>query len=476
MLSKYVSTDFGTTITGMQDVTYIDGSGDLQNDVIVIADGSLFNIQGSTVTTTISYLAIDGDTVQIDGDNVIWASTVASVNPIGNTDGYQMVESNGKVIIAGSTAQRYDPISGAINTLLNAPTSQPGIATYQGRLVLFGENHILHMSRMGDFEDWDYGDREDQVNRAVALFAGDDNRIGLTVNCGMNYEDTAFVIGTNDDMWVIYGNPRDPGNVRVENVSHHVGVIAPGAATIAPNGLVVFIARDGLYTWQIGSKSDPEPFSPVVIPEDFKDINVSTNDIMMEYDHKSRGIHIFITPSSDAGEHWWLDLKEKALWPVVFPNNDHQPLASCRISQSGDSDILIAGKDGYIREFSNSATSDDGTAVVSHLLIGPLHQSGEYDRNALLKKLLINLADSSGTVTWRTVVADNAEEAVDNAETDINAGTTTNVDQSGTVTAGYNYPEYPRSRGAFLVLWLTSSARWSWGNISMVQERLGRLR
>ena len=94
----------------------------------------------------------------------------------------------------------------------------------------------------------------------------------------------------------------------------------------------------------------------------------------------------------------------------------------------------------------------------------------------MIQKLVSELAAGSGTVNWRIVTSDTAEGAVDDAVTDIEAGTTTNVSRSGTFTAGYSRLKYPRVRGAWAVVWLNSAARWSSEAVKLFIKRLGRLR
>jgi len=477
-LAKYVDNDFGSVITAIQPLSYIDANGDIQHDFIVICDGVVNIVSGSTVTATVARLVTeDGDyVITEDGSYIIFASTVPSVNPIGNTNAYQTCQSEGRAYIASSTLLEYNPLTGVVATVANAPTSEPIVFPYDGRIVLTGQDHMFYMSKQGDFTNWDFGEDYRDISVAVAGFFGEDGVIGGTITFGAPYEDRAAVIATTDDLWVIYGNPSAAGDGQKKNVSRDVGIIAPQAACITPDGLLVFLARTGLYTWQIGTEKEPEPFSEYVIPDDLRDIDPTAKEVILKYDSKTRGVHLFLTPSSGAGEHWYLDMDHRAMWPVVFGSNTHQPLAVAVFEQSGDSEIVLGCGDGYLRVFDNDATTDDGTNIASAVMFGPFHISGQYAKTGQIVEMDADFADNSSSITWKLYVASTAEEVCDNVETDLDGGTTTYLDQTGTWSENHNIPNYPRSRGAWGVLWVASTGRWSFEALKLIFTQAGRLR
>ncbi len=414
-MSKFIDTDFGTNITGMSSVTYIDADGDRQQDLAVIADGKLYVVQSGVATEAASYLTIDGDKLTIGGDHVTFGSTVTSANPLVDGDTFQMAEWNGKLYIADSSLQKYDPLTGAVNTVDDAPTSMPLVCVYQERLVLSGVDHLFYMSGQADGTDWDAGEDMGDVGRAVMGAVGDAGVIGEKILAMHNHRDQALVFGCQDSVWAVYGNIADTGG-RKQCVSPFSGIIAPRAMAVTPNGLVLFLTRAGLYAWQIGSESEPEPFSPVVIPDELLDVDTSTTDVLMQYDHRCRGVHLFLTPLSGVGSHWWVDLEHKAFWPVKL-NDDHQPHSTAVVSRSGFSNVLLGCNDGYIRVFDDDATDDDGEDLNSHMVLGPFHISGDDGYDGLLNEIISALADDSGDLQYTIYTGETAEEAVDAADT-----------------------------------------------------------
>lgn len=478
-LAKVVATDFGSDIVGVSSVTYLDGDGERQTDLAVICGGVLNIVRGETVTQTTAFLVDDDDKYVTDeaGNFIIFNSTVSATNPVGDATAFSMAEKGGKLLIADSTLLKYDPVTGEVATVENAPTGQPLVCVYQERVVLAGANHLFYMSAQADDTNWDFGAEMGNVALAVAGYVGDGGKIGETILAMLPHHDRALIFGTAESLWAVYGNPAAEG--RKVCVSPFVGILAPQGIVITPDGLVLFLARDGLYSWQVGSEAHPAPFSGKRIPDELLDVDPETTDILMVYDHKEGGIHLFLTPADDelgavAGTHWWIDLEHKGLWQVSLPAMK-QPLAVGVLSAAGGSNVILGCKDGYLRRFLDTATDDDGTDLQSDILIGPFHVPRTEGIDGMVTEIVGALADGSGDVSWALVVGASAEEAVDAGEAAI-AGDDSGVAASGTWGEGQNAVDYPRARGPWAVLWLSSAEPWAFESVGLRSKALGRLR
>ena len=103
------------------------------------------------------------------------------------------------------------------------------------------------------------------------------------------------------------------------------------------------------------------------------------------------------------------------------------------------------------------------------------------DRKGIINKLHGILAQGSGTVTWRLITEDTAEEAADNAKLAIEAFQAGNsyaayVKTSDTWTAGRSLAQYPRVNGVWGCLWLQSTAKWSFEGATQEVKLSGRAR
>jgi len=479
-LSKVHATDFGSVITAIKSVTSVDADGARCHDLVVIADGVLSYLRGSSVTTpTARLLWPNGDAVVWEnGDNIVFNSTVSSVSAIGPTDAFSCAERGGMLYIADSVLKAFNPQTGTVETVEGTPpAAQPLIALYRDRLFLSGVDHQWFCCRQSDMTDWYFGGKEGDKGRAVAGQLANAGLIGAPPKAMIPYEDRALVFGCADSLWVLRG---DPTTGSVTNVSTEIGIIAADAWAIAPSGQMVFLSNNGLYVWSVGDTSrGPVPFSDERVPEELKNVSATTNTITMAYDATGNGFHLFLTPATGTATHWWIDLDNKALWPVIL-QADHEPLAVGRIETNGLGEVVLGCSDGYLRKFAPANTTDDGTAIGSHVLIGPFRISRSDTEDAVLAEIHGILASNAGTVTWRVMVGDSAEVVADAAVTGLLAvvagDTPTGIAASGTWAANRNKVDRPRARGAWVVVWLSSVVRWSYEAVAITARQLGRLR
>jgi hypothetical protein len=301
-------------------------------------------------------------------------------------------------------------------------------------------------------------------------------RIGEVITAMVPLDGRGLMFASGNALWMLRGDPVDGAMVQV---SGEIGIIAPGAWAKSPDGLVAFLSNDGVYLTG-GGVDHPTRWSEERVPGDLRNVNPAANTITMAYDVRGRGFHLFITPSIGLGSHWWLDVEHKALWPVRF-QEAHQPVAVSRVSgASGLSEVVVGCKDGYLRKFSDSAATDDGVAISSHVLLGPFRLSADDASDALLKELHGVLSDNAGAVTWRIFMGASAEAAADAAVAGIAAdlaGTAiAGVAASGTWTENRNRVVHARARGPWAVVWLSSSTGWAYEAVAVVINQLGRLR
>jgi hypothetical protein len=480
-LAKVHATDFGDDILAIIPVTSVDSSGVRNRDLLVIAGGSFSSLRGSTVISPTAALVTDaGVSITTDtGDEIVFTSTVSAVNPIGPTTAYEGVERAGKVYLADATLKVYDPLTGVVAAVQASagivPTGCPLIALYRDRIFLAGADHIWFCSRQGDPADWALAGDMSDTGRASAGQIGRAGEIGEPITAMVPVGDRGLLFATANTLWILRGDPIDGS---MTQLSSEIGIIAPGAWAESSDGTIAFLSNDGVYL--VNNNGDrPTRWSEEKIPGELRNVSTSSR-ISMAYDVLGRGYHLFITPSSGLGSHWWLDLENKALWPVRF-QTAHQPVSASRIrGSSGLSEVILGCKDGYLRKFSDAATTDDGTAITSHVLIGPFRLSVGDAADAMLKEIYGTLADNAGSVTWRIVMGDSAEAVADAGVAGITAslaGTSiVGVAASGTWAENRNKVVHVRARGPWAVIWLSSAASWAYEAITVVINQLGRLR
>jgi hypothetical protein len=483
-MSKVLATDFGSSVSAIVPVTYIDAAGARQHDLLVIADGAINVVRGSASSALVAALQTDGgvNILAEDGQTIVFDSTVTAAGSGGVSIAFDAVERNGTIYLADSTLRQYDPITGVVSTVQATagvvPAACPRVCLYRDRIILGGVDNVWYASRQSDPADWAFGADMGDVGRAVAGQVSDAGRMGDVIQAMIPDSDDSLLFATRNEIWMLKGDPAD-GVMR--QVSNTVGIIAPGAWAKTDDGLLAFLSFDGVYVMQIGSQKAPERYSAENLPESLVNVATTGKHVTMAYDASGRGFHLFITPETGNGEHWWLDVENKAIWPVVMPTA-MQPMATARLQGSaGLPEVILGCRDGYLRKFNTSVATDDGVAIASHVAIGPIRMATNDINDGLLSEIHGILAENNGTaVTWRVVVAASAEEAADLAETGIKAAiagsTIAGVSASGTWGENRNKVDRCRCRGAWVVIWLSSSGKWAFEAVAIVTQQLGRLR
>lgn len=475
-LAKLCPTNLGN-VTSLIPVVYLDAAGDRQHDLVYVADGALGYVRAGVAYPTSSELETSAgvDIFNFDGTTIDFSDTVTN----GRLDA---AVRNGKVYLADSLLRIYNPTTGVVETVVATagivPTAETLVALYRDRIFLSGSSHVWFASRLGDPTDWDYGAAMEDPGAALAGQLADAGRIGDVITAMIPIHDKALVIATQNSLWVLRG---DPATGRLESVSDDVGIIDRDAWAMGPSNSLVFLSNDGLYVWGAGSSSTPTRFSEERVPEELREVSTTTNTVSMVFDPVERGYHLFVTPSSGSGTHWWVDLENRALWPQKL-TTAHQPVDSALLTEAGLGNAVLASKDGYVRYFLDGQADDDGEELGSHILIGPVRISADDVSDALLAEItgVIEDVSNSGTVTWRVVTGRSAAEAAEAAVDDLNlvlAGDTpVSVKASGTWTEGRGRVSRPRARGAWVVIWLSSTESWSYEVVAVVARQLGRHR
>jgi len=250
-LTKVNANDFGTTITGVHPVTSIDSSGDRNEDIVVIADGIISYLRGSSVSALDGELQTEaGDAILTEaGDRIVFETTVSSTNPGGDTDAFNMAERGGKLYMADSVLKVYDPNSGIVEPVPGTtdapiPTACPLVSVYRDRIFLGGIDHQWYCSRIGNPEDWDFVYKKDDLGRAVAGQCSSAGRIGEQIKTFVPHRDAYMAFAARNSLWILRG---DPIGGSVDLISSEIGFLSPTAWAKDSEGTIAFLSNDGVY-------------------------------------------------------------------------------------------------------------------------------------------------------------------------------------------------------------------------------------
>ena len=365
----------------------------------------------------------------------------------------------------------YDPLTNSLSILTatagQVPTGCPLVCRYLGSIILAGAEiapHAWYMCRSNNEQDWDYSQTDSQ--RAVAGPASEAGVPGEPIVALMPHSDDYVIFGCRNSLWRLRGHPAYGASL--DALSHTVGVVGPNAWCLGPSGELIFLSLDGLYALAPGGQSFPIPLSREALPHEFLNVNPDMLSVSLEYDVQGRGVHIYLTPeSSNARVHWWMDWERKTFWPLSL-NADHEPTITCGIQATAieESGVVLGGRDGTLRRFSDLAESDCGDVYTSYVVVGPIPLAKDGDVGSILS-MDAAMAEGSGAVGWELRPALTFEGSANAAASD-----------SGTWNGGLNATNHPACRGQACTLTLTASngRRWATEQITATIKEAGRRR
>jgi hypothetical protein len=206
---------------------------------------------------------------------------------------------------------------------------------------------------------------------------------------------------------------------------------------------------------------------------EFASIDLASFDVKLLYDYYLYGLHIFMSAKNSPGgseptRHYFYDERSQALWPMEYPAT-HGPAACVYYPDPSPTKrrVLMGGFDGHVRYFDPAATSDDGTAIESHVWIGPF-QVGPITEAKVMRMAAV-LDAQSPDVTWGIYVGDTAEEAMNSTAI-----------ATGSWSKGRNLWKHVRARGQNIFVKLSSDSAtdipWSLEHITATLAVAGRVR
>jgi hypothetical protein len=260
------------------------------------------------------------------------------------------------------------------------------------------------MSRQGIVGGTTYGGNDPGVDfnysqiDAAAAVAGNASRagaIGDALNCLMPWTDDVLVLGGDHSIYQVQGDIAAGGQILA--VSEAVGTLGPDCWDLDPTGTMYFVGTDGVYRMTVGSQ--PVNISSAAIRDFFVSINRTTTYVVANWDRDRNGLWIHLTPvNSGATTHLFYDASGGGFFPLQYPVTNG-PISAATFDGDGplDRQLVLGGRDGYIRKFDPTVLVDDnGTAsanISSYVQIGPYRPNGDAAL-AVLEALEVMLGDA----------------------------------------------------------------------------------
>lgn len=395
----------------------------------------------------------------------------------------------------GVNAKLYDQSADDVATWTASAGSLPKsgdnyprlIETWRGRIVQSGiksDPHNWFMSAVGDATDWDYAPATETETQAVA---GNNAAAGQppdTINCIIPYSDDVLLFGCDHSIWQLSGDPQAGG--RLDLVSDVTGMAFGRPWCKSPEGNIYFYgSRGGVFV--MAPSQTPQRLSAGRIEERLNHVDLNKTIVRLVWNDRELGVHVFLTRlDSMPSEHWFYDTRNDSWWRDRFTTVSMNPVAVHVMDGDDPADrtILIGSENGYIRKLNPDVFTDDGDAIESYVLLGPL-QLDNGNIPFVISEVQGFLTASSANVDYVFYMGDSAESVAafiaggyllreGGGKITLEDGTgsiTLNSDQvlpDGTLSAVRSVVHYPRKRGyaAYLKVGNATSTQW-WAMESM---------
>ena len=348
-----------------------------------------------------------------------------------------------------------------------APTNCGIIISALDRLWLAGDTsnpNNVYACRIGDPPDWDYAAVDQGGAYAIN---GTNGVLNGAVTSLIHHGDNCIIVGYRDAMDAIVGNPRAGGSKRTINQMH--GPVSQTAWCKDEINNTWFLSRAGLYKIASGCISDGSNIQSVSrerLPASLHGIDPGGGDrVSLGYDLENRGLHIYVDKATGTDEYWFYDTNDGGFWPMEFPTTMHLACILPPVMGATTSSLLAINSSGSVYQFSDTQTTDNGTAIDSHLYLGPI-PLGSPTEDGILQEVQAALASTSGNLAWSVYAGQSAEEAYND--------TPWFTGQNWTI-AGLNHTQHPQVRGhaCYLKLEDVSGSRWSFEEINCTVAKGG---
>jgi hypothetical protein len=215
-------------------------------------------------------------------------------------------------------------------------------------------------------------------------------------------------------MWIMRGDPAFGG--QIDNLSKDIGILDKFALCYGPKKEIYFLSNRGFGVIPPGG-APPELLSQDRIPRELINVDPTLVNISMAYNDRQRGVHIFLVSSEgNPMDSWFYSIKYGAYWKDSYAQNVYV-CHQYKTDVAGYTDLIAGCDDGYLRKFTWTAETDDGTNISSHVYCGPMRTAGNDAWDGVLMRIDGYLAQNSGDVLCEVFYGDahmsmpNASEA-----------------------------------------------------------------
>ena len=362
-------------------------------------------------------------------------------------------------------------------------------AWYRGRAILSGnpnDPHQWYMSRQLNPFDFAYVANDAQT--PVAGTNADAGKVGDIVRALIPFHDDFMFYGCSSSMYYLQGDPAAGGELH--SIDDFSGIFGAQSWCFDRIGDLYLFGDDGVSRIKRGNIF-LENLSGFNLPKLLGDeaADPTTHRIVLGYDKRRNGIVISITLLSDgSNSNYFYDIAGQGFFPETYPNEcGAYSMLYYTANDESNADLLLGCKDGYLRNFKDTAKDDDiggSDQAISSYVLMPIKDLDEEDDDGQGRLTSATLELSGGASGGAHTDSDGATldiHVANSAETLVEAvkdGDTPLITRTYTGT-GRQKRLRNKARGKWLGAVLknsTASESWSLSKLSVNSKLAGRIK
>jgi hypothetical protein len=268
------------------------------------------------------------------------------------------------------------------------------------------------MLRQGDPYDADTGPAVVDPQQAVI---GSDSRIGECpdiINFMAPLMDDFLIVGGDHTIQRMTGDPMAGGEFDlISDITG--GAFGQQAWCKDPNGVAYFAGSRGGIFRLAPPYTLPERLTQMTIEQRLLDVDMSDFYFVLAWNARDDGLHVIQCPYGAGGtivSNYFWEQRTGAWWEDQLAEPTLQPTAVYVLDGDapGDRVLLFGCEDGRLRHWSGDALEDDGYAIDSRVLFGPVLPE-EADFEARFTQLQVNLSDRHQGCNWEMLSSQSAD-------------------------------------------------------------------
>jgi hypothetical protein len=356
-----------------------------------------------------------------------------------------------------------------LNWVLDTGTFPDGgsniMCLFEGRLwmnSMFSPNQWF-ATRQGDPLDLDTGQTD--VQAALSSQSSEAGQVADSLVSLIRYKDNYLLFGLANSIYILRGGSTGSG--ALSSLTDETGIFSPESFCWDNAGNLFLVGMTGFFKVPSGAATEGVALDNISfrkLPNLFKTLklNKKTDRVAVGFDRDNNTVHVSISMQDGSwAVNFVYDIANDAILPDAYATGC-VPASFLYVNDyaDGNSDLLLGCYDGYIRKFNPAKKSDDGTAIESYVLFGPITINDLIRANIKIREIQIVLSEDSDGLTWYLYQGKSNEEIVKG----IKDGTLTHT-HTGTITGGGRQASINEkiSGESIAVLFKQNTVDTSWG-------------